>query len=57
MDNSTLSDNRVEQENETETLPRTMGDQKTVQLPTMTDMERMFAALENSLKSEMTKLH
>lgn len=23
----------------------------------MTDMERMFSALENSLKSEMTKLH
>lgn len=30
-----------------------MGDQKTVQLPTMADMERMFAAPENSLKSEI----
>lgn len=57
MDNSITPDNRTEQETEADTLPRTTGDQKTVQLPTMTDMERMFAALENSLKSEMTKLH
>lgn len=57
MDNSVVPEDRLEEKNDIETLPRLTGDQKAVQLPTMRDMERMFAALENSLKSEMTKLH
>lgn len=32
-------------------------DQHAPQLPTKSDMEKMFAALENSLKTEMTTIH
>lgn len=56
LDSSTISEMREDQELELDP-PTRVEQQNTVQLPTKTDMERMFAALENSLKTEMAVIH
>lgn len=55
---STLSESRVEQVLKLDFGARKEEEQlQTAQLPTKTDMEAMFAALENSLKTEMAIIH
>lgn len=56
MDSSTISEMREDQELELDP-PTRVEQQNTVQLPTKTDVERKFAALENSLKTEMAVIH
>lgn len=49
---STPSEFRIEQDSELDSrIRKEEGQQKTAQLPTKTDLETMFAALENSLKT------
>lgn len=56
VETSHLSESRMELETEGEERGREEG-QHELQLPTKYDMEKMFAALENSLKAEMLTLH
>lgn len=58
VETSLLSEFRMEQDLEVEGEDGGREeDQQAPQLPTKSDMEKMFAALENSLKIEMTIIH
>lgn len=60
VETSLLSEFRMEQDLEVYGEEEEGGreeDQHAPQLPTKSDMEKMFTALENSLKTEMTTIH